>query len=142
MDNKKNIISENDLEIKSKDLKNTNNIVGKNVVKLNSKILNNDNGSGLIYSDNNLDIISDKINLTRNIAAKSIKIKYSKIRLNDSYITNNDIDIIIRGDYTNNYEFIAKNMNLAANNIVNNSIIASKQNLNIRELGFKMKKTA
>ena len=43
----------------------------------------------------------------------------------DSYITGSDLDITINGDYTNNKELIGKNLKLTANNLENNSIIAS-----------------
>ena len=47
------------------------------------------------------------------------------MKRSDSYITGSDLDITINGDYTNNKELIGKNLKLTANNLENNSIMAS-----------------
>ena len=127
------IFSKNKLNIESKNLSNKNEIVTNGKAVIDSDILENDKTKGVIFSKDELDISSNKINLTTNIGAgKLLKIQTNELERDESYITDSDLDIKIKGNYKNEYELIGKNLKLEANNLENNSIIASSGNTEIK----------
>ena len=127
------VFSKNKLNIESKNLSNKNEIVTNGKAIINSDILENDKTKGVIFSKDELDISSNKINLTTNIGAgKLLKIQTNELERDESYITDSDLDIKIKGNYKNEYELIGKNLKLEANNLENNSIIASSGNTEIK----------
>ncbi len=127
------IFSKNKLNIESKNLSNKNEIVTNGKAIINSDILENDKTKGVIFSKDELDISSNKVNLTTNIGAgKLLKIQTNELERDESYITDSDLDIKIKGNYKNEYELIGKNLKLEANNLENNSIIASSGNTEIK----------
>ena len=127
------IFSKNKLSIESKNLSNKNEIVTNGKAVIDSDILENDKTKGIIFSKDELDISSSKINLTTNIGAgKLLKIQTNELERDESYITDSDLDIKIKGNYKNEYELIGKNLKLEANNLENNSIIASSGNTEIK----------
>ena len=127
------IFSKNKLSIESKNLSNKNEIVTNGKAIINSDILENDKTKGVIFSKDELDISSNKVNLTTNIGAgKLLKIQTNELERDESYITDSDLDIKIKGNYKNEYELIGKNLKLEANNLENNSIIASSGNTEIK----------
>ena len=127
------IFSKNKLNIESKNLSNKNEIVTNGKAIINSDILENDKTKGVIFSKDELDISSSKVNLTTNIGAgKLLKIQTNKLERDESYITDSDLDIKIKGNYKNEYELIGKNLKLEANNLENNSMIASSGNTEIK----------
>ena len=127
------VFSKNKLNIESKNLSNKNEIVTNGKAVIDSDILENDKTKGVIFSKDELDISSNKINLTTNIGAgKLLKIQTNELERDESYITDSDLDIKIKGNYKNEYELIGKNLKLEANNLENNSIIASSGNTEIK----------
>ena len=127
------IFSKNKLSIESKNLSNKNEIVTNGKAVIDSDILENDKTKGVIFSKDELDISSNKVNLTTNIGAgKLLKIQTNELERDESYITDSDLDIKIKGNYKNEYELIGKNLKLEANNLENNSIIASSGNTEIK----------
>ena len=127
------IFSKNKLNIESKNLSNKNEIVTNGKAIINSDILENDKTKGVIFSKDELEISSNKVNLTTNIGAgKLLKIQTNELERDESYITDSDLDIKIKGNYKNEYELIGKNLKLEANNLENNSIIASSGNTEIK----------
>ena len=127
------VFSKNKLNIESKNLSNKNEIVTNGKVVIDSDILENDKTKGVIFSKDELDISSNKVNLTTNIGAgKLLKIQTNELERDESYITDSDLDIKIKGNYKNEYELIGKNLKLEANNLENNSIIASSGNTEIK----------
>jgi len=127
------IFSKNKLNIESKNLSNKNEIVTNGKAIINSDILENDKTKGVIFSKDELDISSNKVNLTTNIGAgKLLKIQTNELERDESYITDSDLDIKIKGNYKNEYELIGKNLKLEANNLENNSIIASSGKTEIK----------
>ncbi|ATV60036.1 hemagglutinin repeat-containing protein [Fusobacterium pseudoperiodonticum] len=127
------VFSKNKLNIESKNLSNKNEIVTNGKAIINSDILENDKTKGVIFSKDELDISSNKVNLTTNIGAgKLLKIQTNELERDESYITDSDLDIKIKGNYKNEYELIGKNLKLEANNLENNSIIASSGNTKIK----------
>ncbi len=127
------IFSKNKLNIESKNLSNKNEIVTNGKAIINSDFLENDKTKGVIFSKDELDISSSKVNLTTNIGAgKLLKIQTNELERDESYITDSDLDIKIKGNYKNEYELIGKNLKLEANNLENNSIIASSGNIEIK----------
>ena len=127
------VFSKNKLNIESKNLSNKNEIVTNGKAIINSDILENDKTKGVIFSKDELDISSNKVNLTTNIGAgKLLKIQTNELERDESYITDSDLDIKIKGNYKNEYELIGKNLKLEANNLENNSIIASSGNTEIK----------
>ena len=127
------IFSKNKLNIESKNLSNKNEIVTNGKAVIDSDILENDKTKGVIFSKDELDISSNKVNLTTNIGAgKLLKIQTNELERDESYITDSDLDIKIKGNYKNEYELIGKNLKLEANNLENNSIIASSGNTEIK----------
>ena len=127
------IFSENKLNIESKNLSNKNEIVTNGKAVIDSDILENDKTKGVIFSKDELDISSNKVNLTTNIGAgKLLKIQTNELERDESYITDSDLDIKIKGNYKNEYELIGKNLKLEANNLENNSIMASSGKTEIK----------
>ena len=127
------VFSKNKLNIESKNLSNKNEIVTNGKAIINSDILENDKTKGVIFSKDELDISSNKVNLTTNIGAgKLLKIQTNELERDESYITDSDLDIKIKGNYKNEYELIGKNLKLEANNLENNSIMASSGNIEIK----------
>ena len=127
------VFSKNKINIESKNLSNKNEIVTNGKAIINSDILENDKTKGVIFSKDELDISSNKVNLTTNIGAgKLLKIQTNELERDESYITDSDLDIKIKGNYKNEYELIGKNLKLEANNLENNSIIASSGNTEIK----------
>ena len=127
------VFSKNKLNIESKNLSNKNEIVTNGKAIINSDILENDKTKGVIFSKDELDISSNKVNLTTNIGAgKLLKIQANELERDESYITDSDLDIKIRGNYKNEYELIGKNLKLEANNLENNSIMASSGKTEIK----------
>ena len=127
------VFSKNKLNIESKNLSNKNEIVTNGKAIINSDILENDKTKGVIFSKDELDISSNKVNLTTNIGAgKLLKIQTNELERDESYITDSDLDIKIKGNYKNEYELIGKNLKLEANNLENNSIIASSGKTEIK----------
>ena len=127
------VFSKNKLNIESKNLSNKNEIVTNGKAVIDSDILENDKTKGVIFSKDELDISSNKVNLTTNIGAgKLLKIQTNELERDESYITDSDLDIKIKGNYKNEYELIGKNLKLEANNLENNSIIASSGNTEIK----------
>ena len=127
------VFSKNKLNIESKNLSNKNEIVTNGKAVIDSDILKNDKTKGVIFSKDELDISSNKVNLTTNIGAgKLLKIQTNELERDESYITDSDLDIKIKGNYKNEYELIGKNLKLEANNLENNSIIASSGNTEIK----------
>ena len=127
------VFSKNKINIESKNLSNKNEIVTNGKAIINSDILENDKTKGVIFSKDELDIGSNKVNLTTNIGAgKLLKIQTNELERDESYITDSDLDIKIKGNYKNEYELIGKNLKLEANNLENNSIIASSGNTEIK----------
>ena len=127
------IFSKNKLNIESKNLSNKNEIVAIGKVQIDSDILENDKTNGVIFSKGELNLTSNKINLTTNIGAgKLLKIQTNELERDESYITDSDLDIKIKGNYKNEYELIGKNLKLEANNLENNSIIASSGKTEIK----------
>ena len=127
------VFSKNKLNIESKNLSNKNEIVTNGKAIINSDILENDKTKGVIFSKDELDISSNKVNLTTNIGAgKLLKIQTNELERDESYITDSDLDIKIKGNYKNEYELIGKNLKLEANNLENNSIMASSGNTEIK----------
>ena len=127
------IFSKNKLSIESKNLSNKNEIVTNGKAIINSDILENDKTKGVIFSKDELDISSNKVNLTTNIGAgKLLKIQTNELERDESYITDSDLDIKIKGNYKNEYELIGKNLKLEANNLENNSIMASSGKTEIK----------
>ena len=127
------IFSKNKLNIESKNLSNKNEILTNGKAVIDSDILENDKTKGVIFSKDELDISSNKVNLTTNIGAgKLLKIQTNELERDESYITDSDLDIKIKGNYKNEYELIGKNLKLEANNLENNSIIASSGNTEIK----------
>ena len=127
------IFSKNKLNIESKNLSNKNEIVTNGKAVIDSDILENDKTKGVIFSKDELDISSNKVNLTTNIGAgKLLKIQTNELERDESYITDSDLDIKIKGNYKNEYELIGKNLKLEANNLENNSIMASSGKTEIK----------
>ena len=127
------VFSKNKLNIESKNLSNKNEIVTNGKAIINSDILENDKTKGVIFSKDELDISSNKVNLTTNIGAgKLLKIQTNELERDESYITDSDLDIKIKGNYKNEYELIGKNLKLEANNLENNSIMASSGKTEIK----------
>ena len=127
------IFSKNKLNIESKNLSNKNEILTNGKAVIDSDILENDKTKGVIFSKDELDISSNKVNLTTNIGAgKLLKIQTNELERDESYITDSDLDIKIKGNYKNEYELIGKNLKLEANNLENNSIMASSGNTEIK----------
>ena len=127
------VFSKNKLNIESKNLSNKNEIVTNGKAIINSDILENDKTKGVIFSKDELDISSSKVNLTTNIGAgKLLKIQTNELERDESYITDSDLDIKIKGNYKNEYELIGKNLKLEANNLENNSIMASSGKTEIK----------
>ena len=127
------IFSKNKLSIESKNLSNKNEIVTNGKAVIDSDILENDKTKGVIFSKDELDISSNKVNLTTNIGAgKLLKIQTNELERDESYITDSDLDIKIKGNYKNEYELIGKNLKLEANNLENNSIMASSGKTEIK----------
>ena len=127
------IFSKNKLSIESKNLSNKNEIVTNGKAVIDSDILENDKTKGIIFSKDELNISSNKVNLTTNIGAgKLLKIQTNELERDESYITDSDLDIKIKGNYKNEYELIGKNLKLEANNLENNSIIASSGKTEIK----------
>ena len=127
------IFSKNKLNIESKNLSNKNEILTNGKAVIDSDILENDKTKGVIFSKDELDISSNKVNLTTNIGAgKLLKIQTNELERDESYITDSNLDIKIKGNYKNEYELIGKNLKLETNNLENNSIIASSGNTEIK----------
>ena len=127
------VFSKNKINIESKNLSNKNEIVTNGKAIINSDILENDKTKGVIFSKDELDISSNKVNLTTNIGAgKLLKIQTNELERDESYITDSDLDIKIKGNYKNEYELIGKNLKLEANNLENNSIMASSGKTEIK----------
>ena len=127
------VFSKNKINIESKNLSNKNEIVTNGKAVIDSDILENDKTKGVIFSKDELDISSNKVNLTTNIGAeKLLKIQTNELERDESYITDSDLDIKIKGNYKNEYELIGNNLKLEANNLENNSIMASSGNTEIK----------